>query len=129
MDDDIENFQANFHFHPLCDVEEEEVKKYSDCSLLKRKNVKILTYNIFLRPPLLKNNEDDYKDERARDFEHLLNDYDIICLQEIFSAFNNRKHNIIRAATQSGFFYYVDTSSPIFLSNYLVDGGLLILSR
>ena len=91
--------------------------------------MKILTYNIFLRPPPLKNNEDDYKDERARNFEQIMNNFDIICLQEMFGAFNNRKHDIIRAATKCGLFYYVDTASPNFLNKYVCDGGLLILSR
>jgi len=128
-DEEMGNFQQKLYFHPLCDVDEEEINKYSSCSLIKRKNIKILTYNIFLRPPPLKNNENDYKDERAKDFERVINDFDIICLQEMFGALNNRKHEIIRAATQSGFFFYIDTASPNFMSKYVVDGGLLILSR
>ncbi len=126
---DISYPNTTFCFHPLCDIKEDLIKEFDNCSLIDRKHIKVLTYNIFLRPPPLKNNEDDYKNEREKDFEKVLKDFDIICLQEMFAAFNNRKHEIIRAATQCGFFYYVDTASPIFLSKYLADGGLLILSR
>lgn len=130
MEDD-EGLSSNkcFFFHSLCDIDEDEIINQPDCTLLKRQNIKILTYNIFLRPPPIKNNEDDYKDERAEDICKILNNFDIICFQECFGAFNNRKHMIIREATRAGFFYYVDTASPIFLSKYLVDGGLLIVSR
>lgn len=130
MDDfiDIEKSQCIF-YHPLCDLEEKEVKTNSQDRVLSRKNIKLLTYNIFLRPPLIKNNENDWKDERLDDFSKVMHNFDIICLQEMFGALNNRKHSLIRYATKSGFFFYVDALSPSFISKYIVDGGLVILSR
>ncbi len=116
-------------YHSLCELNLNELKPSSNESILKRKNIKLLTYNIFLRPPPVKNNESDWKDERLEDFCKHLHNFDIICLQEMFGAFNSRKQSLIRAATKSGFFFYVDTSSPSFLSKYMVDGGLVILSR
>jgi endonuclease/exonuclease/phosphatase family metal-dependent hydrolase len=116
-------------FHPLCDLQENEIKDKNREKILSRKNIKLLTYNIFLRPPPVKNNENDWKDERLEDFCKELYNFDIICFQEIFGTMNSRKQSLIRAATKTGFFFYVDTSSPSFLSKYLVDGGLLILSR
>lgn len=32
--------------------------------MLPRTDIKLLTYNIFMRPPLIKNKKDDYKTER-----------------------------------------------------------------
>lgn len=40
----------------------------------------MLTYNLFLRPPLVKNNKDDYKNERTKLFLQSVNEFDIICL-------------------------------------------------
>lgn len=125
---DIDTSSCIF-YHSLCDLNHNEIRPNSNEKILERKNVKLLTLNIFLRPPPIKNNENDWKDERLEDFCKIIHEYDIICLQEMFGAFNSRKQSLIRAATKSGFFFYVDTSSPSFLSKYMVDGGLMILSR
>lgn len=103
--------------------------KVMDNKLLDRDNIRVLTYNIFLRPPLAKNNENDWKDDRLEDFLKLLHNYDVICLQEIFGAYNSRKNKLIRAATKNGLFFYVEQNAPSFYSRYIADGGLLILSR
>jgi len=118
-------------YHPLCDLETSNITNEFRDKILTRDNkeIKILTYNIFLRPPPVKNNENDWKDERLADFCNLIHNYDVICLQEMFGTFNSRKQMLIRAATLAGFFFYVDTCSPSFVSKYMVDGGLLILSR
>ena len=42
--------------------------------------IKILTYNLFLRPYLIKNNEDDYKQERLDLFIEQIDNYDVICI-------------------------------------------------
>ncbi len=118
-------------YHPLCELDQNDISEDSRDKILNRENseIKVLTYNIFLRPPLIKNNENDWKDERLADFCNQIHKFDIICLQEMFGSFNNRKQMLIRAASLAGFFFYVDTGSPSFVSKYLVDGGLLILSR
>lgn len=123
------NYKTTF-YHPLCDLDLLEINYEENDKLLKRENfeIKILTYNIFLRA-LVKNNESDWKEERLEDFCSIIHDYDIVCLQEMFGTFNNRKQTLIRAATMAGFFFFIDSSSPDFLSKYMVDGGLLILSR
>jgi hypothetical protein len=43
------------------------------------KYLRVLTYNIFIRP-LVKNNESDYKSERLEYFYKEMPNYDIICL-------------------------------------------------
>jgi hypothetical protein len=113
-------------FHPQMQIN----PKYLDSEkVLGREHVKVLTYNIFLRPPLVKNNENDWKDERMADFIKLFENFDIICLQECFGAFNSRKQELIKYANKSGLFFYVDSPSPSFFSKYMSDGGLLTLSR
>eukprot|EP00033_Pygsuia_biforma_P004631 GCRY01005074.1.p1 GENE.GCRY01005074.1~~GCRY01005074.1.p1 ORF type:complete len:679 (+),score=107.74 GCRY01005074.1:230-2266(+) len=86
--------------------------------------IRLLCYNIFIRPPFIKNNEDDYKSERLNQFLQRIDEFDVICLQEMFSAFSWRKANFIAQAQAVGFKYYI--SNP---SGLLSDGGLLILSR
>lgn len=97
--------------------------------LIQRPHINILTYNIFLRPPLIKNNESDHKNDRLKEFIKALGDFDIVCLQEMFGTLNKRKHKLIRCATKAGFLYYADSPSPSFFTSFVVDGGLLILSR
>lgn len=91
--------------------------------------MRILTYNIFLRPPPIKNNADDYKNERLEDFCKVINDFDIICLQEMFGTYNSRKQYLIQQASKCGFFFYTDTLTPSMFSKHMIDAGLLILSR
>lgn len=94
--------------------------------------VRLLSYNIFIRPPAPKfthNVEDDFKDQRLNSFiESYLNNYDVICLQEMFGSFSRRRRRLVRAAKKRGFAWKV--SSPQSRSKmFLVDGGCLILSR
>lgn len=46
--------------------------------------VSLLTYNVFLRPPPIKTNEDDYKEERFQEILKVIRQYDVVCLQEMF---------------------------------------------
>lgn len=94
--------------------------------------LRLLSYNIFIRPPAPKfthNVEDDFKDQRLNSFiESYLNNYDIVCLQEMFGSFSRRRRRLVRAAKKRGFAWKV--SSPQSRSKmFLVDGGCLILSR
>ena len=124
MDEFVDNITMNFH--PLMDLRKENL---TNEKILHRKSVKLLTYNIFLRPPPVKNNESDWKNARVVEFSKVINDFDIILLQEMFGGFNSRKQEIIKFANLSGLFYFTDSPSPSFFSKTIVDGGLLILSR
>ena len=95
----------------------------------KNFTIRLLSYNIFLRPPPIKNNISDYKDARCQEFLQYINDYDIICLQEVFGFLNKRKHKIVKTCFKSGFHFYASSISPSFFSTFLVDGGLLTLSK
>lgn len=91
--------------------------------------VKLLTYNLFLRPPGIKTNFSDYKDERLEDFLALIQEYDIICLQEVFGTFSSRKERLIKYAIKKGFYYIESSPDPSFFSHFIIDGGLVLLSR
>ncbi len=42
---------------------------------------RLLTLNVFMRPPGIKTNQDDYKNERHSDILKLIAGYDIVCFQ------------------------------------------------
>jgi hypothetical protein len=90
---------------------------------------RILTLNIFMRPPGVKNNQDDFKDERL-DYiiKNILPSYDIITIQEAFSYGNRRIDTLARAAFDQGF-YYQEASPRHYPWELAGDGGLLLLSR
>lgn len=113
-------------FHPALNINK---KFLHEEKIIQRDHLKILTYNIFIRPPPVKTNENDWKDERIADFINYLQYYDIICLQELFGSISNRKQELIKYANKNGLFFFVDSPSPSFFSKFLSDGGLLILSR
>ena len=104
-------------------------KKNSFEPLLLRSSVRLLSYNFFSRPPPINTNGTDYKDARLKDFLEFLPDFDIICFQEIFTTFNDRKHRMIREGAKAGLKYYISAKPPSFFSKYISDSGLLILSR
>jgi len=93
-------------------------------------NVRVLTYNIFLRPPLIKNNEDDFKNERLAEFLRTeIDRFDIVCLQEMFNLANYRQQLLLQIAREKGFPYYAKSVNPSWFSGKFIDAGLVILSR
>lgn len=48
-------------------------------NVVQRKSVKLLTYNLYMRPPPVKTNASDHKDARLLDFVRKLEDFDIVC--------------------------------------------------
>ena len=92
--------------------------------------IRFLSLNLFLRPPPISTNETDYKDARTRYFSSVfLCRYDIICLQEVFSALSTRRKKIIEKAFEQNFRYIAESPDPPLLSGCLLDCGLLILSK
>ncbi|KAJ2160730.1 hypothetical protein GGF46_002031 [Coemansia sp. RSA 552] len=91
--------------------------------------LRILTQNLFMRPPLVKNNKSDWKDGRLDYFiEHILPNYDVVCMQEMFEYASSRRSRLLAAAEKLGFAYYM-VSPRQFLWSVAIDGGLAILSR
>ena len=97
--------------------------------VILRNSIRLLTYNFFCRPPPVNSNDGDYKDARLNDFLEQLQNFDIICFQELFTTLNDRKHKMIREGAKVGLRFYASPRVPSFFSKYLTDSGLLILSR
>jgi endonuclease/exonuclease/phosphatase family metal-dependent hydrolase len=116
------------NLHPLLIINDDQTKLTNEI-VLNRSRIRVLTYNLFLRPPPVKNNESDWKDERLIDFLQEIDNYDILCLQEVFEILSDRRHELIRIASKAGFFFYCKAPIPSFFSKFTIDGGLLILSR
>ncbi|OMJ85470.1 hypothetical protein SteCoe_13231 [Stentor coeruleus] len=93
-------------------------------------DIKILTLNLFLRPPGIHTNTSDYKDLRAQAFVDLfISKYDIVCLQEVFSTMSSRKELIRNRARAKGFLYSYQGPRPNPLHGHFTDSGLMILSK
>jgi len=91
--------------------------------------VNVLSFNIFIRPPMINNNGDDFKDERIEEFFKVAHKYDVICLQEMFNAYSSRRELFIDRAHKAGFRYYAAAPKPATLSYHFIDAGLIVLSR
>ncbi|KAI7902406.1 Endonuclease/exonuclease/phosphatase [Cokeromyces recurvatus] len=90
---------------------------------------RFLTLNIFMRPPLIKNNWSDYKDDRLAYIEkYILPEYDVVAFQESFAFASRRKDQLITNARNMGYNYHVESPRK-YPWQLGVDGGLLILSR
>lgn len=114
-----------FAHHPLNLPASEE----GGHTVLPRKEIRLLTYNLFMRPPFVKTNASDFKEDRLREFVKRIHEFDIVCCQELFSTLNSRKQRLIAYAKKAGFIYHAVCDPPSLLSGYVTDGGLLILSR
>jgi hypothetical protein len=94
--------------------------------------IRLLCYNLFLRPPPVSQRGNDYKDERMVDLIPVFKPYDICCFQELFSKANKRRHKICKAAVEYGLKYstYVKPPSNTLKFKFpLIDSGLVVLSR
>lgn len=105
------------------DLDEKGIVSFSE-------EIKILTYNIFMRPDIPVSSSTEYQDYRAGLFiNHVLPNYDIVCLQEMFNLpLSTRRHEFIEDARSRGFQWHHASSRTHSLSPS-IDGGLLILSK
>lgn len=97
---------------------------------LFREDLKLLSYNIFVRPDMPMGFSSEYQDERIEIFaNNVLANYDIVCLQEMFSIpLSSRRHSFIEQAKGLGFYWHHLGKRNYSLSP-TIDGGLLILSK
>jgi len=97
---------------------EERSKKYT-----------LVTFNIFLRPPLINNNGNDYKNERLSLFQRRIQNFDFVNFQEMFGSFSHRKKVLINEALAKGYPFINDPPERPLFSKYIIDSGLLTLSK
>lgn len=94
-----------------------------------KKSIRILSFNIFLRPPGIKNHDSDHKAMRLAYFcERVIHSYDIICLQEFFAYGTSRQTKFLQYAKNAGFEYSLTLTSKNII-NTSIDSGLVIISR
>jgi len=94
-----------------------------------KKSIRVLSFNIFLRPPGIKNHDSDHKSMRLAYFcEKVIHSYDIICLQEFFAYGTSRQTKFLSYAKNAGFEYSLTLNSKN-LINTSIDSGLVIISR
>ena len=93
--------------------------------------VRVLTYNIFLRPLGITTNGNDFKNDRLESFLcQDLSKYDIICFQELFGSFSSRRDKMIIEMYRLGFMYHFESqNSWMSCPFFLIDGGLVTFSR
>ena len=93
--------------------------------------IRLLTLNIFLRPPYIQDHGNDYKDERLHFFaREYLPHYDVICFQELFDDMNTRKYEMIELAQKCGFKYHAASDAPsLYDCKQFGCGGLLTISK
>eukprot|EP00123_Amoebidium_parasiticum_P013958 comp22247_c0_seq1/m.32840 comp22247_c0_seq1/g.32840 ORF comp22247_c0_seq1/g.32840 comp22247_c0_seq1/m.32840 type:complete len:395 (-) comp22247_c0_seq1:27-1211(-) len=94
------------------------------------KELRVLSYNLFVRPPGINTHGSDFKDQRLDLFALELSHYDIVCLQELFDFGSYRRSRFVNRAKNLGFKYEVKIPRPfVSFPPRLIDGGLTILSR
>eukprot|EP00833_Pecoramyces_ruminatium_P009122 jgi/Orpsp1_1/1183154/evm.model.c7180000084107.1 len=91
--------------------------------------VRLLTYNIFMRPPPIHSFESDFKEDRIKLIcKQFFQEYDVIAFQECFSFGSTRIDKIKDKAKKNGLIYFCNSKKK-HSWNIGIDGGLCILSR
>lgn len=115
-----------FLFYRLKSVENFRGK---EISLYKPSRLRVLTLNVYLRPPMISHCHSDFKDERTQIISKIFKYFDVVLLQEVHTCLNFRCNDLINNAAKQGLTYHYCSYGPSILSRYLSNNGLLILSR
>lgn len=93
--------------------------------------LKLLTYNVFMRPPgINEKGKDDYKNTRQRLISKTVVPlYDIVCFQELFTSLNTRRTRILKSAKDAGINFRSISPLPPLISVHKINSGLLTISR
>ena len=89
-------------------------------------NIKLLTYNTYIRPPGITARGNDFKRERLNELSQRIDEFDIITFQELFGSLSSKRKEFLKKIN----FAHVYIKKDCFLMNgHLIDGGLCILSK
>ena len=97
-----------------------------------KRALKVLTYNLFMRPFGITSRWNDYKNQRQKDFASRISEYDIICNQEIFSKATYRRSKQYKLAAEKGLKYHTNSKNIYNMHKLqlpICDSGQTILSR
>lgn len=92
-------------------------------------SIRLLTMNVFCRPPFVSNHGNDYKDERLAIIAERVKGFDIVCFQELFGSFSSRRHGMLQTLGDAGFKFHALAPPPRLQRGQLVDGGVVVLSK
>lgn len=92
-------------------------------------SLRVLSYNVYLRPPMISHTHGDHKNERCALLSKILPLFDVVLLQEVHSCLNFRCNTLIQKAVEGGLPYHMCTYGPSIFSRHISNNGLLILSR
>lgn len=95
----------------------------------KKDTIKMIHYNCFWRPWLLHIGTIEYVRERMRLVSERLDEFDVICLNESFHFGSNVIKEFVERMQQRGFKYVVTAKRVPFFSMWVVDSGVMILSK
>ena len=97
--------------------------------LVNKSKIKILQYNVFWRPNIVHLNHKEYSTERSKELLKVIDEYDILCLDEAFAYIGSPLTDFIKAARAKGFVYLARSEPCEIFSLYVIDSGVLILSK
>jgi endonuclease/exonuclease/phosphatase family metal-dependent hydrolase len=91
--------------------------------------IRLLQYNVFWRPWFGHIGREEYLTERMRDTAAAIKDYDIVCIDEAWQAGSDLVASFIILCRANGFKYILTGLRPKFLSIFILDAGILVLSK
>ena len=89
--------------------------------------IHLLSYNMYLLP-IQTNEYNTFDTFRMNEFINKIDKYNIICLQEVFTNNYRQINLLLKKCEEKGYNYYF-IKTPTFFSQYLINSGLLILSK
>ncbi|KXS21305.1 hypothetical protein M427DRAFT_315925 [Gonapodya prolifera JEL478] len=95
-------------------------------------NVKLVTWNAFIRPPPIESRGGDYKDTRLQFWtQRWMNEYDVVCFQELFGSLSSRRASVLENARsfRPPFAHTAWIDPPPWTSRIATDGGLCVASK
>eukprot|EP00158_Paraphelidium_tribonemae_P007362 Partr_v1_DN28218_c0_g1_i1_m76471 putative calcium calmodulin-dependent protein kinase len=105
--------------------------------------IRLLSFDLNIKPPGIKNNASDYKDARLQYFcNSILPNYDLISIQNCYAFGSRRREKLLRKANDLGFKSWICSPGKAIFSesqhiptsnddstSIAIDGGLIILSK
>ena len=91
-----------------------------------------MSFNFYLQSFILCDDyiNGDCKYERFNHFiDNYLDDYDIICFQEVYGTLSLFCNKLLKRAKQKGYHWYIVPKSPKLNSFKFMDSGLLTISK
>ena len=93
------------------------------------KTIRIFDLNCFWRPWLLHIGTIEHVRERSQLVSQRLDNFDVVCLNESFHYGSTVVRDFVKVMQEKGFKYVVTTGRVPIFSHWVVDSGVMILSR